>query len=83
MDKQLYICEVCGKEEMLTPDEAFNEGWDYPPFIGEFGAVSPRTCPDCPMEKTAWAALVLEKKTYPELTDRQKATIQRIMKEGK
>ena len=83
MDKQRYICEVCGKEEVLTPDEAFNEGWDYPPFIGEFGVVSPRTCPDCPMEKTAWAALVLEKKTYPELTDQQKATVQRIMKEGK
>jgi len=83
MDKQRYICEVCGKEEMLTPDEAFNEGWDYPPFIGEFGVVSPRTCPDCPMEKTAWAALVLEKKTYLELTDRQKAAVQRIMKEGK
>ena len=83
MDKQLYICEICGKEEMLTPDEAFNKGWDYPPFIGEFGVVSPRTCPDCPMEQTAWAALVLENKTYPELTERQKAAVQRIMKEGK
>ena len=32
MDKKLiHICEVCGKTEILTPEEAFNEGWDYPP----------------------------------------------------
>ena len=29
MDKKLiHICEVCGKTETLTPEEAFNEGWD-------------------------------------------------------
>ena len=35
MDKKLiHICEVCGKTEILTPEEAFNEGWDYPPRMG-------------------------------------------------
>lgn len=32
MDKKLiHICEVCGKTVILTLEEAFNEGWDYPP----------------------------------------------------
>lgn len=83
MTKNKYICEVCGKEEWLTPDEAFEKGWDYPPFIGEFGVVSPRTCPDCPTEETAWAALVLKNKAYPELSERQKETVQRIKNEVK
>ena len=48
MDKKLiHICEVCGKTETLTPEEAFNEGWDYPPRMGGFGIVGPRTCGDC------------------------------------
>ena len=47
MDKKLiHICEVCGKTEILTPKEAFNEGWDYPPRMGGFGIVGPRTCGD-------------------------------------
>ena len=83
MTKNKYICEVCGKEELLTADEAFVKGWDYPPFIGEFGVVSPRTCPDCSMEETAWAALVLKNKTYRELSERQQKTVQRIMNEVK
>ena len=48
MDKKLiHICEVCGKTEILTPKEAFNEGWDYPPRMGGFGIAGPRTCGDC------------------------------------
>ena len=48
MDRKLiHICEVCGKTEMLTPAEAFSDGWDYPPRMGGFGIVGPRTCGDC------------------------------------
>lgn len=83
MKKNRYICEVCGKVEILTTDEAFEKGWDYPPLIGEFGVVSPRTCPECPMEETAWAALVLKYKTYSELSDKQKEAVQRILNEKK
>lgn len=28
--KLIHICEVCGKKEILTPEEAFEQGWDYP-----------------------------------------------------
>ena len=32
MEKKLiHICEVCGKKEIMTPEEAFLDGWDYPP----------------------------------------------------
>lgn len=36
-----HICEVCGVEEILTPAEAFDLGWDYPPRMGQFGVVGP------------------------------------------
>ena len=76
-----HVCEVCGRTEILTPQEAFDEGWDYPPRMGSFGIVSPRTCPDCSMMDTAWAALTLEGKSPDELTERQKQTILRIVSE--
>ena len=76
-----HVCEVCGRTEILTPQEAFDEGWDYPPRMGSFGIVSPRTCPDCSMMDTAWAALTLKGKTPNELTERLKQTILRIVSE--
>jgi hypothetical protein len=36
-----HICEVCGVEEILTPSQAFDVGWDYPPRMGQFGVVGP------------------------------------------
>ena len=79
--KLKHICEVCGKEEILTIDEGYNAGWDYPPIMGLFGIVSPRTCPNCNIMETLWAALVLKKKSKDELSDRQKETLQRILAE--
>ncbi len=49
-----HYCEVCGKKEYLTAQEAFNQGWDYPPNIGEFGLLSPRTCGSCQIQDTLW-----------------------------
>ena len=73
MDKKLiHICEVCGKTKILTPEEAFNEGWDYPPRMGSFGIVSPRTCGNCPIYLTVWWALVSEKKNISELSYKQR-----------
>ena len=48
-DKYLlrHICEVCGRTEILTPEEAHSQGWDYPPKMGRFRIISPRTCPNC------------------------------------
>ena len=44
-----HICEQCGARELLTPQEAFEKGWDYPPAMGRFGVVSQRNCPKCLM----------------------------------
>ena len=63
-----HVCEVCGRTEILTPQDAF-------------GIVSPRTCPDCSMMDTAWAAITLEGRSPNELTERQKQTILRIVSE--
>ena len=82
MEKKLiHICEVCGKTEIMTSEEAFNEGWDYPPRMGGFGIVGPRTCGDCPINLTVWWALVSEKKSVSELSQQQKETIKRIQGE--
>ena len=79
--KLIHICEVCGKKDILTPEEAFNEGWDYPPRMGAFGVVSPRTCGNCAINFTVWWALVCEKKGINELSEMQKETIKRIQQE--
>lgn len=79
--KHEFICEVCDTVATLTNDEAFDAGWDYPPFIGAFGVISPRTCPDCGMMDTVWAALVLERKAPTELTEKQLDVAKRIMSE--
>ena len=79
--KLVHICEVCGREDLLTPEEAFREGWDYPPRLGAFGIVSPRTCAGCRIDKTAWWALCIENKTWKDLTPRQQEAVARIMSE--
>ena len=78
-----HICEVCGKEEILSAGEAFKKGWDYPPTMGQFGLVSPRTCANCPMEATLWAAITWNNLDPKEMTDSQKATLKRILGEPK
>lgn len=77
----VHICECCGKTEVLTPDEAFSQGWDYPPKMGAFGIVSPRTCGDCGMTETIWWALVSKKQSLSDLDEKQLATIHRILNE--
>ena len=42
-----HYCEVCGAKEFLSAQEAFDSGWDYPPRIGRFGVLGPRTCGSC------------------------------------
>lgn len=56
--KYKLICEGCGREQIYDNlEDAHNDGWDYPPYIGEFGILTPRTCPDCDMTKTVWFKL--------------------------
>lgn len=75
--RYLHICEVCGKEEYLTEVEAFDKGWDYPSQFGSYGAISPRTCGNCPINKTAWYALI-SGTPASKLTERQIETLRRI-----
>ncbi len=80
--KLIHICEVCGKAKIMTPEEAFNEGWDYPPKMGSFGIVSPRKCGNCGIEQTLWWALQSGNVQSPEdLTVEQKTVLARIQNE--
>ena len=79
--KLLHVCEVCGKEEILTPEEAFERGWDYPPNMGMFGVLSPRTCGDCVITDTIWWKLTQEHIKPEELSDKDKISLKRIMSE--
>ena len=76
-----HVCEVCGKTEMLTSTEAYSAGWDYPPQMYQWGAVSPRTCQHCGMDATVWWALSVGKKTADDLTPEQRRTVARILNE--
>lgn len=74
----VHICEVCDRTETLMPSMAFEDGWDYPPRMGNFGVASPRTCPDCPITSTLWWAVVMDKQQPQDLSDRHRATESRI-----
>jgi hypothetical protein len=77
----IHWCEVCGLELLLTPEIAYSLGWDFPPKMGEFGVISPRTCGACGVEGTVWWDLAVNKKTVEELTDAQYVKALRIVKE--
>lgn len=76
-----HICEVCGKEENLTPEEAYDQGWDYPPKMGQFKVVSPRTCGNCGMDGTLWFAMTFQGKNLDYLDEKQRQTLERILNE--
>lgn len=59
-----HYCEVCGKKEYMTAAQAHDAGWDYPPSIGHFSLLGPRTCGDCPIESTLYFKVMACKK-YP------------------
>ncbi|MBB3752520.1 hypothetical protein FHT44_005032 [Mycolicibacterium sp. BK634] len=76
--KLRHICEVCGKDEILTPEEAFEDGWDYPPRMGAFGVISARTCGDCLINQTVWWAVMQGQNQF---TPEQMAVVERIRNE--
>lgn len=75
------VCEVCGVEELLTSEAAYETGWDYPPRMGVFGVVGPRTCPDCAINETVWWAIEVDGYTVDMLAPNQRATVARILAE--
>lgn len=79
-----HYCEVCGTKIFCTAQEAFDAGWDYPPQIGLFGLLGPRTCGKCNITDTLfWKVqqqelpIVFEK----SLTEKELKTWLRIKKE--
>ena len=79
-----HYCEVCGKKVFCTAQEAFDSGWDYPPQLGTFGSLGPRTCGKCSITDTLWwkvqqqeLPIVIEK----DLTAEELKTWRRIKKE--
>lgn len=57
-----HYCEVCGKKKFITAKEAFDSGWDYPPQMGYFGLLGPRTCGGCLLKDTLYWRVNTEKK---------------------
>ncbi len=76
-----HICETCGKEEILSSQDGFDQGWDYPPRVGVFGIISPRTCGNCPMTTTLWWRMTTGAVTQETLTPADKILIKRISEE--
>lgn len=77
-----HICEACGRNEVLDSDEAYSSGWDYPPRMGVFGVLSPRTCPDCTIDKTLyWRCLLNDMKCPSDLSDAERAFLVRVIAE--
>ena len=81
MNRFHHICEICGCDEILSPTEAFEAGWNYPPKMGHFGIISDRLCPKCPSQATVWWAIAMDGFTEDMLTDQQRAVIARIQAE--
>ena len=53
----VYTCEVCDTKFEGSAKEAFELGWDTPEMF-----MSHCTCPKCPIDKTVWWRLMVEKK---------------------
>lgn len=79
--KFIHICEKCEKEQILTPQEGFELGWDYPPKMYAFKVISPRTCGYCGIEGTVWWDICMEYKKFEELSEEQHKTMARILRE--
>ena len=79
--KYIHICEVCGRREILTPEEGYEKGWDYPPLSSSFNSVMPRKCGNCSITETLYWAMYVEGKTAAELPLKHLITLYRITQE--
>ncbi|MDX9870787.1 MAG: hypothetical protein RBT41_00030 [Clostridia bacterium] len=76
-----HICENCGKDEILSSEDAYKLGWDYPPKMGDFTIISPRTCGECGIETTLWWEITCNKTPVEQLSEKHRQTLQRILTE--
>lgn len=79
-----HYCEVCGAKVFCTAQDAFDAGWDYPPQLGRFGLLGPRTCGECDITNTLYWKV--QQQTLPivvesTLTKEELKTWKRIKKE--
>lgn len=77
-----HYCEVCGRREYITAQDAYDAGWDYPPHIGRFGLLGPRICGQCPMANTLYWK-IMSSRAIPivcegDLTPKELVTWRRI-----
>lgn len=66
---------------MLDSDVAYHAGWDYPPKMGKFGVIGPRTCGSCSVNRTVWWAIAVEGYTMDMVSPAQMIIIERIQHE--
>ena len=80
-----HYCEVCGRKEYITAQDAFDAGWDYPPHMGQFGLLGPRTCGNCLLKDTLYWRVTMEEKVPividGMLTEEERITWRRIQAE--
>lgn len=79
-----HYCESCGAKIYCTAQEAFDSGWDYPPRIGTFGVLGPRTCGNCTMIDTLYLKVMKQKIPLvieSDLTEKELRTWYRIKNE--
>jgi len=78
----LHICDGCGAEELLTTEDAYQKGWDYPPMCGPWGTLAARTCPNCGVQTSAWWSLAVDGKSFAELSEHHQNTVRRVRAEA-
>lgn len=79
-----HYCESCGAKIYCTAQEAFDNGWDYPPRIGAFGVLGPQTCGKCTMIDTLYLKVMKQKIPIvieSNLTEKELRTWRRIKNE--
>lgn len=76
-----HICENCGKEEILSSEVGYKQGWDYPPKMDAFKIISPRTCGDCGIKTTLWWEIAFYKTPPEQLSEKHQETLKRILTE--
>lgn len=76
-----HICENCSTEVVLTSEDGYQQGWDYPPKMGAFTIISPRTCGNCGIQTTLWWEIMCNKTPLDQLSEKHQETLKRILTE--
>ena len=80
-----HYCDGCGKKELLTSKEAFENGWDYPGADGiyksrsryGFRCIAPRTCGNCGIDTSLYYKIM----NGEDIGDEGRKALERIKNE--